>query len=188
MIGWHHKTSSCDGVCTVVETISWNPAVLLIFVAFNNNFPIFWYSVLLQTKEASLASIYFELQQNDIWTESIQSFELSFKLPFELQLELKLVQWKMLLGRIWVSKSSYAFIIFLFLFVGSSPTQGDFFSWNLILNGLFCTYSNTLEIHVINLWEICTRNEQNRDRDLFMFVRYIYSRIRIYKLAPPITR
>ena len=31
------------------------------------------------------------------------------------------------LGRIRVSKSSHAFIIFLFLFVGSSPTQGDFF-------------------------------------------------------------
>ena len=74
---------------TVVETIFWNPAVLLIFVAFNNDFPIFWYSVLLQTKEASFASIYFELQQNDIWTESIQSFELSVKLPFELQLELE---------------------------------------------------------------------------------------------------
>ena len=34
----------------------------------------------------------------------------------------KLLQWKMLLGRIRVSKSSYAFIIFLFLFMGSSPT------------------------------------------------------------------
>ena len=32
----------------------------------------------------------------------------------------------------------------------------------------FFTYSNTLEIHVINLLEICTRNEQNLDRDQFM--------------------
>ena len=85
---------------------------------------------------------------------------------------LKLVQGKMLLGRIRVSKSSYAFIIFLFLFVGSSPTQGDFFFMKSDIKWAFFTYSNNLEIHVINLWEICTRNEKNRNRDLFMYYKH----------------
>ena len=40
---------------------------------------------------------------------------------------LKLAGHQMTVGRIRVSKSSYVFIIFLFLFVGSSPTQGDIF-------------------------------------------------------------
>ena len=64
---------------------------------------------------------------------------------------LKLVQWKMLLGRIRPSKSSYVFIIFLFLFVGSSPTQGDIFLWNLILNGLFFIYFNTFLMIEFNI-------------------------------------
>ena len=40
---------------------------------------------------------------------------------------------------------------FLFLFVGSSPTQGEFFVWILVSNGLFFIYSNTLKSHLINL-------------------------------------
>ena len=67
----------------------------------------------------------------------------------------------------WQNSSLQIFTCFHHFFVpfcGFEPhSRRFFFSWNLILNGLFCTYSNTLEIHVINLWEICRRNQQNRD-------------------------
>ena len=59
----------------------WYPAALLIFVALYNYFTTFWYGALLKTRAASFACISFELQQNDIWTENIQSFVLRVNLP-----------------------------------------------------------------------------------------------------------
>ena len=47
-----------------------NPAAVLhIFVAFYNHFTIFWYGVLLKTKEASFASISFEFKYNKMTSE-----------------------------------------------------------------------------------------------------------------------
>ena len=48
-------------------------------------------------------------------------------------------------------------------FVGSSPTGGDIFFWNLILIGLFFTYSHTLESRVINL-----RGQENHKTQKFV--------------------
>ena len=64
-------------------------------------------------------------------------------------------------------------------FVGSSHTGGDFIFLKPDLNWPYFTISNTLESHIINLKpqnsKICTRNEVNRDRDLFMYTHiYMY--------------
>ena len=72
-------------------------------------------------------------------------------------------------------------------FVGSSPTGGDIFFLKSDLNWPYFTISNILESHIINLKpqnsKICTRNEGNRDRDLFMYT-YIYMYFKNSKFAP----
>ena len=76
------------------------------------------------------------------------------------------------LGDSWQNSSLQIFICFHHFFVpfrGFEPHPRRFFFMKSDIKWAFFTYSNTLEIHVINLWEICTRNEQNRDRDLFMY-------------------
>ena len=76
---------------TLVESTFWNPAGLFAFMSFHNHFKLVGYL----KWEVSFAPISFEIQWDGIWTDNIQSFEISFHLSFELQiyLEVNLPVW-----------------------------------------------------------------------------------------------
>ena len=70
---------------TLVESTFWNPVGLFAFMAFHNHFKIFWYCVLLEMTGIFCPYLFWD-RANGIWTDNIQSFEVSFHLSFELQI------------------------------------------------------------------------------------------------------
>ena len=70
---------------TLVESTFWNPVGLFAFMSFHNHFKLFWYCVLLKMRGIFCSYLFWDTA-NGIWTDNIQSFEISFHLSFELQI------------------------------------------------------------------------------------------------------
>ena len=70
---------------TLVESTFWNLVGLFVFMSFHNNFKMFWYCVLLKMRGIFCTYLFWDTA-NGIWTDNIQSFEISFHLSFELQI------------------------------------------------------------------------------------------------------
>ena len=77
--------------------------------SFHNQFKLFWYGFLFKTWPLFFASIYFEVPQNDNWTESIwASFLVQQQLELVNESQLKEVQIKQ--PRIWIRQTAGKFM------------------------------------------------------------------------------